>query len=179
MNFEDIEDIVVDLIALHGGEPVARTRLQKEAYLLHRCGANFDLPLPFIYHHYGPYSLALADGLIDAHADDRIDVEERLGSYGIRYAIFRSKGDHAPDRLGDLPADRVRSLLREMQDASDIVLELAAAIVFLREEDGYVHDAIEETKARKPLKATAARMERALMLLRKLGLEREAAVAPG
>lgn len=180
MNFEDIEDIVVDLIALHGGEPVARTRLQKEAYLLHRCGANFDLPLPFIYHHYGPYSLALADGLIDAHADDRIDVEERLGSYGIRYAIFRSKGDHAPDRLGDLSADRVRSLLREMQDVSDIVLELAAAIVFLREEDGYVHDAIEETKARKPLKATAARMERALMLLRKLGLDHhEAAVAPG
>ena len=180
MNFEDIEDIVVDLIALHGGELVGRTRLQKEAYLLHRCGAKFDLLFPFVYHHYGPYSLALADGLIDAHADDRIDVEERLGSYGIRYAIFRSKGDHdAPDRLGDLSADRVRSLLREMQDVSDIVLELAAAIVFLREEDGYVHDAIEETKARKPLKATAARMEQALMLLRKLGLEREAALAPG
>lgn len=180
MNFEDIEDIVVDLIALHDGELVGRTRLQKEAYLLHRCGANFDLPFPFIYHHYGPYSLALADGLIDAHAGDRIDVEERLGSYGIRYAIFRSKGDHdAPDRLGDLSADRVRSLLREMQDVSDIVLELAAAIVFLREEGGYAHDAMEETKARKPLKATEARMEQALTLLRKLGLDHEVAVAPG
>ena len=178
MNVEDIEDIVVHLIALHGGELVGRTRLQKEAYLLHRCGA-FDLPFPFIYHHYGPYSLALADGLIDAHAGGRIDIEEKTGAYGVRYAIFKSKGADAPDRLGDLPADRVRSLLREMQDVSDIVLELAATIVFLREEDGYVHDAIEETKARKPLKATAERMKQALNLLRKLGLERAAAVAVG
>ena len=176
MNFEDMENIVVNLIALHGGELVGRTRLQKEAYLLHRCGANFDLPFPFIYHHYGPYSLALADGLIDAHAGERIDVEERLGSYGIRYAIFRSKDHDAPDRLGDLPAARVRSLLREMQDVSDIVLELAAAIVFLREEGGYVDDAVKETKARKPLKATPPRVEQALLLLRKLGLEREATV---
>ena len=179
MNVEDIEDIVVHLIALHGGELVGRTRLQKVAYLLHRCGAKFDLPFPFIYHHYGPYSLALADGLIDARAGGRIDIEEQPGSYGVRYAIFKSKGADAPDRLGDLSADQVRSLLKEMKHVSDIVLELAAAIVFLREEDGYVHDAIEETKARKPLKATAARMEQALMLLRKLGLEREAAVAVG
>ena len=49
MNFEDMENIVVNLIALHGGELVGRTRLQKEAYLLHRCGANFDLPFPFIF----------------------------------------------------------------------------------------------------------------------------------
>ena len=177
----NVEDIVVNLIALHGGELVGRTRLQKEAYLLHRCGAKFDLPFPFIYHHYGPYSLALADGLIDAQAGKRIDIEEPLGSYGVRYAIFKSKtGNHdAPDRLGELSADRVRSLLREMKEVSDIVLELAAAIVFLREEGGYVHDAIEETTARKPLKATEARMRQALHLLRKLGLEREAAVAIG
>ena len=177
----NVEDIVVNLIALNGGKLVGRTRLQKEAYLLHRCGAKFELPFPFIYHHYGPYSLALADGLIDAYDGDRIDIEEQLGSYGVRYAIFTSKtGNHdAPDRLGDLSADRVRSLLREMQEVSDIVLELAATIVFLREEGGYVHDAIEETKARKPLKATAERMKQALNLLRKLGLERAAAVAVG
>ena len=166
----NVEDIVVNLIALHGGELVGRTRLQKEAYLLHRCGANFDLPLPFTYHHYGPYSFALADGLIDARASDRIDIEERRGSYGIRYAIFRSKGDHAADDgLGDLSADRVRSLLEHMQEVSDIVLELAATIVFLREEGGYRHAAaVKETTERKPLKATAERMEQALVLLRKL-----------
>ena len=112
----NVEDIVVNLIALHGGKLVGRTRLQKEAYLLHRCGGNFDLPFPFIYHHYGPYSHALADGLLDAHGDGRIDIENPLGSYGIRYAIFRLKGDHdAPDGLGDLSASQAHSLVRAMQ----------------------------------------------------------------
>ena len=172
----NVADIVVNLIALHGGEMVGRTRLQKEAYLLHRCGANLDLP--FIYHHYGPYSFALVDGLIDARAEGRIEIEERLGSYGIRYAIFRSKGTSGVrDRLGDLPATSVRSLLEKMQEVSDIVLELAATIVFLREDGGYGYDAMEETKERKPLKATRDRMEQALMLLRKLGLEQEVTVA--
>ncbi len=169
----NVEDIVVNLIALHdGGELVGRTRLQKEAYLLHRCGANYDLPFPFTYHHYGPYSHALAEGVIDARASDRIDIEERLGSYGIRYAVFRLKGEHdARDGLGELSADRGRSLLKELQAVSDIVLELASTIVFLREEAGYGRDAAKETKARKPLKATSERMEQAAALLRKLGLE--------
>ncbi len=58
------EDIVVNLITMHGGELVGRTRLQKGAYLLHCCGANFGLP--FVYHHYGQYSFNLADGWVDA-----------------------------------------------------------------------------------------------------------------
>lgn len=181
MNVEDmVEDIVVNLIALHdGGELVGRTRLQKEAYLLHRCGGNFDLPFPFIYHHYGPYSHALADGVLDARAGGRIEIEERLGSYGIRYAIFRSQGDaDAPDGLGDLPARQARSLVRAMQEVSDLVLELAASIVFLRDEGGYGPEAEAETEARKPLKATPERMGKARVLLRELGLSRAPAAAP-
>ena len=175
----NVEDIVVNLIALHGGKLVGRTRLQKEAYLLHRCGGNFDLPFPFVYHHYGPYSHALADGLLDAHDGERIQIEERLGSYGIRYAIFRLKGDaDAPDGLGDLTASQAGSLVRAMQVVSDLVLELAASIVFLREEGGYGPDAEAETEARKPLKATAERMEKARGLLRELGLSRAPAAAP-
>ena len=171
----NVEDIVVNLIAMNGGELVGRTRLQKEAYLLHRCGADFDIP--FTYHHYGPYSFALADGLIEAHCHDMIDMEERLGSYGVRYAIFRSKDDtEAQDHLGNLSAERVRSLLEDMQEVSDIVLELAATIVYLRKEGGYGNKAMEETKARKPLKATESRMGHALMLLSKLGLDQEVTV---
>ncbi len=173
----NVADIVVNLIAQHGGRLIGRTRLQKETYLLHRCGAN--LGLPFTYHHYGPYSFALVDGLVDARADGRIEMEERLGSYGIRYAIFKSKDDAgAADGLGDLPATSVRSLLEKMQEVSDIVLELAATIAFLREDGGYGYDAVEETKARKPLKATRERMEQALVLLRKLGLEQEVSATP-
>jgi uncharacterized protein YwgA len=163
------EDIVVNLIELHDGELVGRTRLQKEAYLLHRCGANFGLA--FTYHYYGPYSFELADGLIDAHGEKRIDIKERIGSYGIRYAIFRSMGNaEMPDSLGGLSADAGRSLIEKMQGVSDIILELAATVVYLREEGGYEQNATEETKARKPLKATEDRMEQALVLLSNLGL---------
>ena len=55
------EDIAAGLIALHENKELSgRKRLQKEAYLLHRCGADFDLP--FTYHHYGPYSRIIHKG---------------------------------------------------------------------------------------------------------------------
>ena len=163
------DETVVNLIKLHGGELVGRTRLQKETYLLHRCGAN--LSLAFTYHHYGPYSFELADGLIDADVEDRIEIEERIGSYGIRYAIFRSKeSDDVGSSFGDLSSDEVRSSIEKMQGVSDIVLELAATVVYLREEGGYGQESKEETKERKPLKATEERMDQALSLLNSLGL---------
>lgn len=75
------EDVVVNLIALHGGRLVGRTRLQKGGYLLHRCGA--DLDLDFIYHHYGPYTFDLAAGVTDASAQGRVEEERRVGFHGI------------------------------------------------------------------------------------------------
>lgn len=170
------EDIVVGLIALHGGELVGRTRLQKEAYLLHRCGGEFDLP--FVYHHYGPYSFDLTNGWTDARAEGRIEITEKPGRHGIPYAIFRRKDNAArPKQLGALPAARARPLLKKMKEVSDIVLELAATIVFLRDEGGHPDDAIEETKARKSLKATDERIDKALSLLRELDLAERTAPA--
>ena len=176
------EDIVVGLVALNGGELVGRTRLQKQTYLLDRCGAEFGLA--FTYHHYGPYSFELAGGCADAEAEKRVETEERPGRHGVPYAIFRSgKGGAEPDRLGELSAGQARSLLGKMQGVSDIVLELAATIVFLRDEWPYYGkgktDAVEETVARKSLKATEKRIEEALGLLRVLGLEEAAAPAAG
>ena len=141
--------IAVNLIALHDGELVGRTRFQKRAYLLHRCGAEFTLN--FVYHHYGPYSFDLADGLTDARAEGLIEIEEKPGRYGILYAIFRLKGDvDHPERLGELPVGAARRLLKIMeQEASDIVLEIAATIVFLRDEGGYESQPVEELKVRK------------------------------
>ena len=163
------EDIVVSLISMHGGELVGRTRLQKQAYLLHRCGGDFRLS--FVYHHYGPYSFDLVDGLTDACAEGRVTIKERIGSYGVPYAIFKLTDDEAPEHLGDLSSTEVRTLVEKMRGVSDIVLELAATIVFLREEAGYPGNrAIEETKARKPLKATEHRIEQAVALLDDLGL---------
>ena len=77
------EDVAVNLVALHSGRLVGRTRLQKEGYLLHRSGAGFDLE--FVYHHYGPYSFELATGVKDACVHKRIEEEPRIGFHGIPY----------------------------------------------------------------------------------------------
>ncbi len=170
------EDIVTDMVTLNGGELVGRTRLQKQAYLLDRCGANFGLR--FTYHYYGPYCFELAAGVDDARAEGRVNIEEKPGRHGVPYAIFRpgpeSNGEHS-DCLGGLTADQARDLLRNMKQVSDAVLELAATIVFLRDEWRYFgkdkgRSPVEETKARKPLKATEKRIAEALALLRNLDL---------
>ena len=164
------EDIVVNLVALNGGKFVGRTRLQKAAYLLHRCGA--ELELSFVYYHYGPYSPALADGYVDARANKRITVEERLGRYGIRYSIFRlGKNAAQTSHIGSLTSGKARRLLEKMKEAEDIVLELAATIVFLQCEGGYADKAVEETKIRKPLKSADGRLEKACALIGSLNLD--------
>ncbi len=172
------EEIVVGLVALNDQELIGRTRLQKMTYLLDRCGAEFGLP--FEYYRYGPYSFELVGGLNDALADERIDVEERPGRHKVPYAVFRT-GAERPKILGNLPAERAASLLGRMKYVSDFVLELAATVVFLRDEWHYfgkdkvaaadaTDAAVEETKRRKSLKATPERLDKALALLRELGL---------
>lgn len=171
------EDIAAGLIALHEDkELIGRTRLQKEAYLLHRCGANFDLP--FTYHHYGPYSFELAEGTLYAQAENRIEIEERVGRYGVRYAIFRIKENtRVPDHIGQLPSDKASQLLSRMGKVSDTVLEIAATIAFLSDERGYGSNAVDETKIRKPRKASTERVQEAQTLLSELGLESQSAFA--
>ena len=164
------EDIVVMVISLSGGELVGRTRLQKEVYLLDRCGAN--LGLSFTYHHYGPYSFDLTDGWIDAEANNLIDVEERFGRYDVAYSVFRSKSAATKDvPLGDLSVDSCVKLLEKMRSASDVTLELAATMVYLRERGTHANDVIPELTTRKPLKATTGRVSKAQALLEQLGLE--------
>lgn len=175
------EDIAVGLVALNGGELVGRTRAQKVAYLLDRCGADFGLR--FTYHHFGPYCFDLANGLDAARAEGRIGHEEKLSArHGVPYSIFTSAdGEGDTGSLGSLPAAEARKLLRRMKHESDIALELAATTVFLR--DGWYYygkdkvaaadatgAAVEETTRRKSLKATPERLEKALALLRDLGL---------
>ena len=161
------EDIVVNLIILNGGELIGRTRLQKEAYLLDRCGAKFGLS--FTYYNYGPYSFELTDGWEDARAEGRIEIAEEPGRYGVPYSIFKlreSGGD--PDDLGDMSAAAARARMSKMARVSDIVLELAATIVYLKKD--YRERTIEELKIRKPLKATDPLIKKAADLLDDLGL---------
>lgn len=168
-------DVVVNLVKLNGRELNGQTRLQREAYLLDRCGAKFELS--FTYHYSGPYSFELADGWADAKAEDRIEIEEKLGRYDVSHLSFKQKHpDDDPDSLGRMPAADARARLRKMAEVSDVVLELGAAIVYLMRE-GYAERAIEELKMRKPLKATDGRIDKARALLRDLGLEQDATLS--
>lgn len=162
-------DVVVNLVELSGGELIGRTRLQKEAYLLHCCGANLR-GLSFTYHHYGPYSFELADGWVDAKAAGRIVIREEPGQHGVPDLIFKLKGSNGVSKgLGSLSADVARARLDKIKAVSNVVLELAAAIVFLRKE-GHGERTLEELKARKPLKATDGRISKATELLNALNL---------
>ncbi len=59
-----------------------------------------------------------------------------------------------------------------MAEVSDLVLELAAAYVFLKEEEHYGDRAIEELKIRKPLTTRHdVRTQPAFNLLQELGLD--------
>lgn len=169
------EQVVVNLIALHNDKPVERTRLQREAYLLNRCGGNFDIS--FVYYKYSPYSPALDEGIIDALTMGHVETEWRTGRYSIKHVLFKIKDTKMqPENLGKLPADKALDLLRKMNgDTSDTVLEIAAAIVFFRDEGrGRDHNqAVEETRLRKSIKATNERIEEAISLLRDLGLHRD------
>ena len=162
------DNIVVAMIALWGGELVERIRLQKGAYLLHRCGAN--LGLPFVYYDYGPYSFGLAAGCADTIEDGRIEIERRPGRHGIRYTIFRTSEE--ANGIGALSRREALGFVKKMKPCTDLALELAATIAFLRDEAGYGEKAVAETQLRKPHKATDERMGRARSLLCDLGLAR-------
>jgi len=169
----DSQDIVVGMIALNNGRLVGRTRLQKQSYLMDRCGANFGLW--FTYHHYGPYSCDLARAVKDATSSKRIQMEERPGRHGVPYAIFTSFGNaEPPEHLGNLGAKRASELLTIMGGFSDVALEIAATVVFLHDHWDYFGkpkvSAIDETKRRKSVRATDKGIAEAIEMLHRLGL---------
>ena len=102
------DDVAVSIVALNDGELIGRTRLQKTAFLLERCG--MDSGLEFDYRHYGPFSVDLARGCDDAEFDGRLKMVERPGSREMPYTVFTTK-EPAPDHLGNISASDVRALI--------------------------------------------------------------------
>jgi uncharacterized protein YwgA len=160
------EDIAVGVVALNGGKLVGRTRLQKTVFLLDQCGMGSELD--FEYLHYGPYCADLAQAWDDAEASSRLTMTEEIGRYAVPYTVFGTR-DEPPRLLGGLNAESAKALIAEMSATSDIVLELAATIVYLRER-GYGDRTIDEVKVRKPVKATDDRLQKAVDLLSRLRL---------
>lgn len=162
-----LDDIVVGVVALSGGELVGRIRLQKIVYLLEQKGLKSDAE--FIYHHYGPYSEAIADAVSDAKFWDRLEeITEFRKLDGAPFSIFRS---HRPmsdfQSLGGLPQKSARNLLERLNSENSTVLELAATIHWLTQVEK-VADWQKELDRRKPGKTKFGRLEKAIALLEQL-----------
>lgn len=162
-----LDDIVVGVVALSGGELVGRIRLQKIVYLLEQKGLKSDAE--FVYHHYGPYSEGIADAVSDAKFWDTLEeITEFRKLDGAPFSIFRS---HRPtsdfQSLGELPQEHARNLLERLNSENSTVLELAATIHWLTEVEK-VADWRKELERRKPGKAKFGRLEKAITLLEEL-----------
>lgn len=162
-----LDDLVTGAVALSGGEIVGRIRLQKVIYLLDRLGMNSGAP--FEYHHYGPYSEAVSDAVTDAKFWGHIKevVGFRLAD-GAPYSSFRTDAD-APDALGDMSSEDARQLLAKFGGCTSTVLELAATVHWLAFVEK-VPDWRAEIEVRKAGKTGKGRLEKALALLRDIGL---------
>ncbi len=169
------EDIVAAIVSAAGGRLVSRVRLQKTTYLLDQLGLNsgFD----YEYHHYGPYSRDLDNAVLDAWAFDLVDESfGRRESDGARYSIFSLKPDAnvKDEALGELGRARAAALIQKFANTNVTVLELAATIDWLWRQEKCRDWRAEVTK-RKGAKVQGGRLERAVELLKEIGLPPPAA----
>lgn len=162
----DPTEVVVGVVALNGGQFVSKTRLQKTLFFLERRG--LDTELEFDYYHFGPFSAELARAADDAADAGQLKTKVRRGFHEEPYVVYQTDLE-PPDHLGRLAATDVREMLGVLTRYSALELEVAATILYLRD-IGYGDKAVLETMKRKPLKATKNRVDRALDLLRDLGL---------
>lgn len=155
------------LIKAAGGELVGRVRLQKIAYLLQQLDVEEAERLDWSYHHYGPYSRQVDNGLVFAGLFGVVEEERRpRASDGALYSIFHLRGKEDD---GIEPSDQMKQLVQRLKDENSIVLELAATAHWLSEVEK-VDDWQDEIRRRKTWKVEDGRLEQALELLKDLGL---------
>ncbi|WP_156629529.1 hypothetical protein [Methylobacterium sp. Leaf85] len=140
-----------------GGELVGRTRLQKIAFLTQLAG--FGDEFAFEYRHYGPYSEELAQAMEIAVVLGPVVEEERVADWGGRYSIYTVAGSD-----NDSDQDR-KNFIQEAKRIDAVELELAATAAYFYVIEG-IGDKVEgnpweETRRRKPSKATGQRLDRA------------------
>jgi uncharacterized protein len=161
------EDIVAAVVGAAGGELTGRVRLQKALYLLDRLG--LDSGFSYEYHHYGPYSRDLDNAMADAKAFGLVKERyEHRQSDGAMYSIFNLSSDYDWNS-GSLGRERLTELAQLFSGTRVTVLELAATIDWLWRVERYADWQNEVTK-RKGAKVRHGRLERAVELLRDLGL---------
>ena len=164
------EEIVVALLKAAGGQLVGRVRLQKVVYLLDQLG--LESGFRYDYHHYGPFSRDLDNAVADAEAFGLVD--EKFGRRqvdGARYSIFKltAAGFESPATIDRLNEAALGRCLQTFAGATVTVLELAATANWLAEEEDR-EEWQEALRRRKGPKVGGGRLDRALDLLRDVGL---------
>jgi uncharacterized protein YwgA len=164
----DREDVVAAVLAAAGGELTGRVRFQKAVYLMELLG--LESGFSFDYHYYGPFSRDLDNAIADAKAFDLVEETiERRQTDGAAYSIFKLSDEPKPTAYGKLGAAKAAELARLFTSTNVTVLELAATVDWLWRKEKY-SDWRTEIVKRKGVKVRAGRLEQAIALLEKLGL---------
>ena len=160
---------IPSLVVAAGGQVAGRVRLQKIVYLLDQIG--LDSGFTFEYHHYGPFSEGLADQVEDDEIFKKLTaVPHRRVTDGVPYVVFKADRPGDGEPLESRAATvRLREGLQQVMKASAIVLELAATIHWLAVVERRA-DWREELVRRKGIKIQEGRDQKALDVLRSLGL---------
>jgi uncharacterized protein YwgA len=166
-----LSSIVADVVKAGDGKIVGKVRFQKILYLLEQLGMGGRIP--FSYHHYGPYAESVSSAIDYAELVDRTLIEEP-GTTGNGYSFVSYKLNNPdtepPESVGDIPFDAARDAVRKMQAETSVNIELAATIHWLQEKER-VPDWRGELVRRKTTKATPENIDRALVLLKNIGLQ--------
>jgi sugar phosphate isomerase/epimerase len=171
------EDIVAAVVSAAGGPLIGRVRLQKTVYLLDQLGLSSGFG--YEYHNYGPYSRDLDNATADAKAFGLVKEKfDHRQSDGAMYSIFELAGrvPSSNELYGDLDRQRVAELVKLFARTNVTVLELAATVDWLWRAERYADWRREVTK-RKGAKVRGGRLDRAVELLRDIGLTAPAPLA--
>lgn len=162
------ENIVAGVVAAAGGRLTGRVRLQKIVYFLDRLGLQSGFS--YDYHHFGPFSRELDSATADAQAFLGLREEfAHRGVDGARYSVFSFNGNIGDEAFGSVGRERTYSLVGNLVTTNVTVLELAATIDWLWREERLT-DWQSELVKRKGQKVQNGKLERAVELLRTLGL---------
>jgi uncharacterized protein YwgA len=157
--------LLAGLIAAHPDHKVAgRTRLQKEVKLLQRLG--FPTDYSYIIHFYGPYSEGLQADTCLLESFGMVRETSNISKEGNPYYVLQA------DRSSRLPeVDEFRDKIKLLDGESTVVLELAATYDAFRESGSNHQESIERLHRKKGMKCDGGNQEKALDLLKSLGLE--------
>lgn len=155
------------------GTVYGRVRIQKTAYFLKRLGMTELDGVDFFYHHYGPFSWTVAEGLVDGVRCDALQ-EEAKPLEDDRQAYAYRLTDKVHEKVDDVspPSRRlVERLVTRIRPEHWRTLELAATIDFLEQREHLGRDrALSRALGLKP--ACEGYQGPALRLLEELALPR-------